>query len=301
MTSFSGLSAFPITPSDAAGHVDAAALGRLIARLAAARVGSIGLLGSTGTAIYLSRAERRRAVEATMAAAGSVPVIVGIGALRTDEAAGLAQDAKALGAAAGLLSAASYTPLTENEVFEHFSAVARQSGLPLVIYDNPGTTHFRFTPGLVQRLAALPGIVGIKNPGWAGTETASLLAAQRALVPAGFSIGCSGDWMAAETMIAGADAWYSVVGGLFPGICVKLAEAARRGDAAEARRLDAALEPLWDLFRRHSSLRVVYALAGILGICRAESPRPILPLAGEALREVTETLARLPAEVTGQG
>ena len=37
----------------------------------------------------------------------------------------------------------SYTPLTEDEVFEHFATVARESGLPLCIYDNPGTTHFR--------------------------------------------------------------------------------------------------------------------------------------------------------------
>lgn len=298
MTFLSGLSAFPITPSDASGRVDTAALRGLIARLAAAKVDSIGLLGSTGTAIYLSRAERRRAVEATLdEAAGRIPVVVGIGALRTDEAVGLAQDAKALGAATGLLSAASYTPLTEDEVFEHFAAVARESGLPVVIYDNPGTTHFRFSPALVARLAKVPGIAGIKNPGWAAEETAGRLADQRALVPQGFAIGCSGDWMAAETMIAGADTWYSVLGGLFPKICLRLTEAARRGDAAEARRLNAALEPLWDLFRRHSSLRVIYALAARLDLCSAAPPRPILPLGGEALREVAEVLARLPADL----
>ncbi|TXN55970.1 dihydrodipicolinate synthase family protein, partial [Methylobacterium sp. WL18] len=59
----SGLSAFPITPSDADGRVDAAALRRLLDRLVEARVDSIGLLGSTGTYAYLSPDERRRAVE----------------------------------------------------------------------------------------------------------------------------------------------------------------------------------------------------------------------------------------------
>ncbi len=61
---FHGLSAFPITPADPHGHVDTDALVRLVQRLAAAEVDSIGLLGSTGTYAYLTRAERRRAVEA---------------------------------------------------------------------------------------------------------------------------------------------------------------------------------------------------------------------------------------------
>lgn len=299
MTFANGLSAFPITPADEEGRVDTAALRRLVARMAAAGVDSIGLLGSTGIYMYLSRQERRRAVEAAVdEAAGRTPVITGIGALRTDEATRLAEDAKAIGAAAGLLSAASYTPLTEDEVFEHFSAVARQSRLPLIVYDNPGTTHFSFSPGLVGRLARVPGIIAIKNPGWKAEDAARLLAEQRALTGGDFSIGCSGDWMAADTMIAGADTWYSVLGGIFPAACRDLVRAAQRGDAAEARRLDAALAPLWELFHHHSSLRVVYALAGLLDLCHARPPRPILPLPPAARERVAAVLAQLPRNVT---
>ena len=67
---FHGLSAFPITPADPRGHVDADALVRLMERLATARVDSVGLLGSTGTYAYLHRAERRRAVEAAAGCLG---------------------------------------------------------------------------------------------------------------------------------------------------------------------------------------------------------------------------------------
>ena len=85
MSAFTGLSAFPITPSDADGRVDADALRRLLAPLVAAGVDSIGLLGSTGTYAYLARAERRRAVAvAADAVGGRVPLLVGVGALRTD-------------------------------------------------------------------------------------------------------------------------------------------------------------------------------------------------------------------------
>ncbi len=289
-----GLSAFPITPADAEGRVDADALRKLVASLCAAKVDSIGLLGSTGTYAYLSRSERRRALDAALEeAAGQAPILVGVGALRTDEAVRLAQDAKAAGAAAGLLAPVSYTPLTDDEVFEHFAAVARESGLPLCIYDNPSTTHFRFSPALIGRLSSLPGIVAVKSPAPEPQAIEAHLADLRRVVPDGFSLGYSGDWNSVEALIAGGHAWYSVIAGLFPRTGMALVQAVRNGDAAGARRLNARLEPLWSLFKEFSSLRVIYASADLLGICRTEPPRPILPLAGAARQHVAHVLKGL--------
>ena len=295
LSGLSGLSAFPITPSDADGRVDAGALQRLLEPLVAAGVDSIGLLGSTGTYAYLSRDERRRAVAiAREAVGGRVPLLVGIGALRTDEAIRLAQDARAAGADAGLLAPVSYTPLTEAEVEAHFAAVAEAGGLPLVLYDNPATTHFRFKPALIGRLARRPGIVAAKCAAPAPADAAAGVAALHATVPAGFPLGFSGDWNATEALIAGGTAWYSVTGGLFPRTCRAIVRAVEAGDTDRARTLSAELEPLWTLFRTHSSLRVVYALADILGLCRAEPPRPIRPLPPEVVAEIAATVRRMP-------
>lgn len=294
MSRITGLSAFPITPSDADGRVEAEALRRLLAPLAAAGVDSIGLLGSTGTYAYLSWDERRRAVEtAAETVSGRVPLLVGIGALRTDEAIRLARDAHAAGAAAGLLAPVSYTPLTDAEVFAHFEAVAGEGGLPLVIYDNPATTHFRFSPELIGRIARLPGVVAAKCPAPEPAAAGSGLAALRAAVPAGFPLGFSGDWNAAGALIAGGDAWFSVAAGLFPNACGAIVRAAEAGDADRVQALNADLEPLWALFKAHSSLRVVYALAEILGLCRAAPPLPLRPLPPEVRAEIAATLRGL--------
>ncbi|GLS43365.1 4-hydroxy-tetrahydrodipicolinate synthase [Methylobacterium brachythecii] len=288
------LSAFPITPCGPDGRVDEAGLRGLLAPLREAEVDSIGLLGSTGTYAYLSREERRRALEiAVDKVGGRVPVLVGVGALRTDETVRLARDAKAVGATAGLLAPVSYTPLTDDEVFEHFSVVARESGLPLVIYDNPGTTHFSFGPELVARVSRLPGVIAMKSPAPAASAVAAHVERLRQAVPEGFSVGCSGDWHVTEALIGGADAWYSVAAGLFPKVCLAIVRAAERGEAEEARRLDAALEPLWVLFREYSSLRVVYAAAAILGLTEAEPPHPILPLPQAVRERIAETLRDL--------
>jgi len=293
MTLFSGLAAFPITPADADGRVDVAALRRLVRRLADAKVDSIGLLGSTGTYAYLSRSERRRAIEAALdEAGGAVPVMAGVGALRTDEAVALAKDARAAGAGAGLLAPVSYTPLLDEEVFVHFQAIAGESGLPICIYNNPGVTHFTFSAELIVRLSRVDGVVAVKNPAPAADKVGAHLTDLRARVPAGFSLGYSGDGHCAEALLAGADAWHSVIGGIFPQTALALCRAAQAGDADLARRLSARLAPLWPLFPEFGGVRIVYAVANALGLVSAAPPRPILPL-GEA--DVVRVMAAVAA------
>jgi len=294
MTSYlKGLSAFPITPASVDGTVDTASLKRLLAPLVAARVDSIGLLGSTGSYPFLSRAERRRATDAAIEeTCGKVPLLVGIGALRTDEAIALAQDAKAAGASVGLLAAVSYTPLTDAEVFEHFTAVASASGLPICIYDNFATTHFKFTPELIGRIARIPGVVALKSTAQLPELASDHHRQLRDAVPRDFSVGYAGDWNATEALIAGGDAWYSVAAGLFPNVCLSIARAALTGNVVEARRIDTELQPLWALFKEFSSLRVMYAAAAVNGVTAAP-PLPILPLPPEAKSRVEDVLREM--------
>lgn len=288
---FAGLAAFPITPADPQGRIDTESLRRLLRRLIAARVDQIGLLGSTGTYAYLSRAERRRAIEAAAGETnGETPLLVGIGALRTDDAVANARDARSAGADALLLAPVSYTPLTDEEVFTHFRTVAAATDLPLCIYNNPGTTHFNFSPHLIARLSREAAIVAVKNPAPAAGEVRSQLQVLREQVAAGFSLGYSVDWHAAEALIAGGDGWYSVAAGLFPGPCLDLTRRAHSDDPASARASNARLQPLWELFIRHGSLRVITSAARLLGLTDHEAPLPILPLGDTARQEVERVL-----------
>jgi 4-hydroxy-tetrahydrodipicolinate synthase len=100
---FAGLSAFPLTPLDEGG-VDESAFARLVSRLADAGVDSIAALGSTGSYPYLTRAERARVARIAVEAAGGIPVMIGIGALRTKHVIEHAHDAQEAGAAAVLRS-----------------------------------------------------------------------------------------------------------------------------------------------------------------------------------------------------
>lgn len=296
MPLFNGLSAFPLTPTDAAGNVQGALLARVLDRIVTAGADSIGLLGSTGGYAYLSREQRQRTVRiAVDHIGGQVPVIVGVGALRTDAAVALAQDAKAVGADGLLLAPMSYSPLTAEEVFQHFAAVADAGKLPLCIYNNPSTTRFTFTDDLIARLVSLPHVAAVKMPLAANGDYAGEIARLRAVTPEGFEIGYSGDWGAADALIAGCDAWYSVIAGLLPAPSLALTRAAQSGDAAEARRLDAAFHPLWELFKAHGSFRVMYVIADVLGLGTMKPPRPVLPLPDKERGAVETALQRISA------
>lgn len=126
---------------------------------------SIGALGSTGSYMYLDRQERRRVAETAVRHAGSVPVIVGIGALRTSHVRALADDAQEAGSSAVLLAPVTYQALGDDEVFALFEDTTADLSVPLVVYDNPGTTHVTFSDDLYARIAALPHVASIKIPG----------------------------------------------------------------------------------------------------------------------------------------
>ena len=148
-------------------------------------------------------------------------------------------------------------------------------------------------PALVGRLSRVPGIVAIKSPAPEPQASAEHVAALRDAVPEGFPLGYSGDWNVTEALLAGADGWYSVAAGLFPEVCSGLVKAARGGDVDEARQRNAALQPLWALFKEFSSLRVMYALAQMRDMCATQPPRPILPLPDSARERIARTAAPL--------
>lgn len=278
MSIFTGLSAFPLTPfqNDV---VDERAFIGLITRLAMAGVDSITVLGSTGSYAYLTPDERARVARLAVEHAGGTPVFVGVGALRTSQILTNIDHAEDAGAAGVLLAPMTYQPLTENDVFELFRTVTEHTKLPVIVYDNPGTTHFTFTTDLYARIARLSRIASIKIPGVPADPAKALkhVAAIRAAVPEHVTIGISGDAFAATGLNAGCDAWYSVIGGTLPELALAIIRAAQEGRAADSVTESERLAPLWSLFADFGgSLRVVAAAAEHLGLAPFQSlPLPI--------------------------
>lgn len=278
---FHGLSAFPLTPLKE-GTFDERAFINLLRPVVDAGVDSLGILGSTGSYAYLTVEERGRIARCAVAHADDIPVIVSIGALRLDDILRLADDAQSAGVSGVLLAPVSYQRLTEDEVFNLYETVTRQLSVPLCIYDNPATTGFAFSDELLFAAAALPNVGSIKL-GRVPEDLPQL----RARLPDTVTLGIAGDWRAASALQAGFDVWYSVLAGLFPETALAIA---RTKEAAQSERF----EPLWELFRRYGSLRVIAAAAEMMGKVAAPAlPYPLQAVQGEPREALARILAAL--------
>ncbi|MCK2036547.1 dihydrodipicolinate synthase family protein [Microbacterium sp. SSW1-49] len=296
MSLFTGLSAFPLTPLHD-DTVDERAFAGMVERLARAGVDSITALGSTGCAAYLSPIERARVARLAVAHAEGTPVFVGIGALRTSEVLAHAESAEKAGAAGLLLAPMTYQPLTPDDVFGLYETVSAHTGLPVIVYDNPGTTHFAFSTELYGRIAELPRIASIKIPGVPrDPDTArDHVTTIRAAIPAEVTIGVSGDAFGAAGLVAGCDAWYSVLAGTLPEPALRIARSMQEGVPDRALSESARLAPLWDLFAEFGgSLRVIAAVAEHLGQAPSQClPLPIRGLDDEQRRRVATVVEDL--------
>lgn len=288
---FAGLCAFPLTPF-ARGGVDEPLAARLYSRLVGS-ADSVGVLGSTGSYMYLTAHERWRLTDCAAEYSGGLPLLVGVSDIALRQVLKHVDAAARAGASGLLLAPVGYQPLTEREVFELYRAVAGSTDVPVIIYDNPGTTHFTFTPELYARLAEIPGVVGVKLPPTAlAGDIESCLGQLQGQLP-GMGLGISGDAVSLAALGAGIETWYSVLGGTFPALARSLFERAQAGQASE---LTGQLQPLWDLYAAYGSKRAMVALASEVGLLPADSlPAPLLPL--EDTSAVRAALAAM--EVTG--
>lgn len=293
---FTGLCAFPLTPVTPA-DFDERGFIRILERITSAGVDSIGVLGSTGSYAYLTRQQRSHIAGIAKSHAGDIPVMVCVGAISADEVLRLADDAQAAGADALLLPPVSYQPLTDDEVFGLFELLAQHTSIPVCVYDNPGTTRFEFSDELHGRIAALHGIKSVKIPAVPLSPDEARVRVQRlkAKLPAGVTVGISGDASAAIGLNAGCQVWYSVCGGLFPRVAKEITDAAARGERERVVQLGERLSPLWALFRRYGgSIRVMAAAAGVLGLTNADClPRPLRPLSDLEIAEVAAVIRQL--------
>ncbi|MFK7857162.1 MAG: dihydrodipicolinate synthase family protein [Granulosicoccus sp.] len=291
MSYLSGLSAFTLTPFSSTGVVDVDHLQKLVARLAATDIDSIGVLGSTGSYMYLSRAQRARAIKAAVEASADIPILAGIGDLRTDYILEHAANAEKAGASALLLAPVSYLPLTERDFIELVNTITSSTTLPICLYNNPGTTHFTMTAELVASLASLPTVKAVKNPAPTTSMPANSLTEMRVDLPDGFILGYSGDANIRHVLHAGADAWYSVIAGTLPELALKIWASRTTPDRLGL--LHSQCTPLWECFNTWGGIRVVPEISRMLGLGSCDLALPLQPLEHDAVVKIEHALQEL--------
>jgi 4-hydroxy-tetrahydrodipicolinate synthase len=164
----------PFVPRSESENVDEEAFRRLI-RHCLPHVDGVVTSGTTGEFSYLSRQEQKRLVEIAVEEVGGKPVIAGCGASGTVEAIVLAKDAKAAGAAGILVVTPYFLHPSDKGVYQHFYDIAGAVDIPLVLYNIPQVMDRYLSRPVVEDLADLPNVVGLKDSSGNLTYTTELL------------------------------------------------------------------------------------------------------------------------------
>lgn len=237
-----------VTPLSPDGTVDADSTASLSRFLIDAGVDGLLVLGSTGENSALSRDERRRAVSAVVAgAAGRVHVMAGVPSLGTADAAVDATEYATLGADSVLLPAPSGFALSQDELADHFRAVATAARLPISAYHVPSRVHVNLGDDLLVALAKDGVITGIKDS--SGNLGAARARSER-LREEGLQIGhfTGSEECIDGFFLGGGSGCVPGLANVVPQLHVALARSAAAGDWPAASKLQAKLIPVLEVY-----------------------------------------------------
>lgn len=284
---FEGLVVAMVTPFRN-GALDLEAAGRLIDFMLDGGVQGIVVSGSTGEAATCTLEERRTLWRFTREQVrGRAPVIAGTGTNNTAESITVTKLAEELGLDGAMLVTPFYNKPTVKGQVEHFSAVAKSTRLPIVLYNVPGRTATNTPVEVYERLASVSNIVAVKEASGNLEQAAAIRARTRLTL-------LSGDDAMTLPMIAlGAAGVISVAGNAAPEPMRALTDHARAGRLEEAQAVHRSLTPLFRALFVESNPAPVKFLLASMGIGANELRLPLVPVETQTEKLVLDAAASL--------
>lgn len=258
------------------GALDEAAYEKLVEQQVAGGTSVLVPMGTTGEAVTMSSAERRRAVEVCIAAnRGRVKVFAGAGSNATADTIEQVAMMRDAGADGALVVTPYYNKPTQAGLVEHYRLIAKaHPGFPLMAYNVPARTSVDMLPDTVRRLADIPEVVALKE------ATGSVLRTLDVYEQVGdrLTLLSGDDFVVAPFIFSGGRGVVSVSSNVAPRKMADLCAAALAGDVAKARALQLELQPLHRLlFCETNPIPVKWALH-LMGLFGPDIRPPLLPM-----------------------
>lgn len=280
---WSGVFPAATTQFDKSLNVDLAATSAVQAALVRDGVHGMVVLGTVGENNSLSAEEKRAVLRtAVETVAGKIPLLAGVSEFTTPNAVAYARDAERIGVSGLMvLPAMVYVP-TPAELENHFLTVAQATSLPIMLYNNPPAYRVNIELLTLERLAAQPNIVAIKESAPDSRRFTDLFNAfaDRFVLFAGL------DDVAFEGLCLGASGWVSGLTNAFPKESLRLYEALRAGDLAKAQEIYRWFMPLLHLDAEHDLVQSIKLAEQIMGRGSELVRSPRLLLQGERRAQV---------------
>ena len=284
-----------VTPFKSNFEVDEEGLRRLIDFVIEKGVTGVVPCGTTGEFVNMTAEERMRVVEVTIDEVNSrVPVYAGTGDAATRKAIEFTKHAEDAGADAALVVSPFYFKPTDKEIFEHYEKIAEAVDLPILLYNIPQVTGVEIPWWVVEGLAEIDNIVGIKD----SSGNMPYMMALLEKVYGKISIICGHDEIAVAALAAGADGMILASANLIPDLWLRLYDLVEKHSLEEARSLQRKLQTLARIITRQGGGLAVKAGLRMMGLEVGTARKPLMT--GGVFRYEDEELLRLNLEWLGK-
>lgn len=270
------------------GSVDYGKLKELVEIQIEAGIDGILPVGTTGESPTLSVKEHLKTVQTVIDAAKKrCQIIAGSGANSTAEAIELTHEVKKMGADASLQVTPYYNKPTQEGLYRHFSVVADETGLPIVLYNVPGRSGVPIAIETIARLSTNDNIIAVKEAGGSAERVSAILDECSITVLSG------DDALTLPMMSVGATGVISVASNIIPAQMVEMVHAYLANDFAKAKSIHQSYYRLFkDLFVETNPIPVKAAMA-IKGMLEEEYRLPLCPLSDANRQQLKATMEKV--------
>ena len=280
-----------ITPIDEDERIDEARLRRQVDFVIKGGLHGILAFGSNGEFYQLEEDEMCRGLQIMVdQAAGRVPVYFGIGAINTKKCCRLAKMAVENGAVGVSILQPMFLKPTEEELFQHFKAIAQAvPETPVLLYNNPGRVGYTMSANLVDRLAhEVENIVGMKDTSGDITQTEEFIRRTRDV---NFKVFGGKDTLLYASLCHGAVGGVCTAGNFMPELIVDVYNKYMAGDLKGSLEAQFKLNPVRLSMDAASFPVAAKDMANLRGLDIGVPYRPNLPTPeGKALDNIRRTM-----------
>ena len=279
-----------VTPLDENEALNESALRRLVNHLIEGGVHGLFAISSQGEFWAFDPEEKRRILEVVVdEAGGRVPVYGGTAAVSTRKAVALTRMAEEVGVDAVSVLTPFFVSPTQQELYEHYAAIAGATSLPIVLYSNPGRTGVRLAPETLARLAQMENIAGIKD----SSGDLSLTAEYVRVTPDNFAVLMGRDTLILAGLLYGCAGAIAATANVVPHLVMEIYERFQAGDLAGAQQAQERLAPLRHAFTWGTFPVVVKEAANMIGLAAGPARGPVGPLSEDARDRLAQVLKGL--------
>jgi 4-hydroxy-tetrahydrodipicolinate synthase len=289
-TIFRGTGVALVTPFKKNGEIDYDSLGQIIGNQIKGGTDYLVALGTTAETPTLSGKEKKEIVNFIKERSAGLPVVVGMGGNDTRKVINNINKFDLEGISGLLIVTPYYNKPSQEGMFRHYSAIARECPVPIILYNVPSRTGINLEAETVGRLAEkFENIVAVKEASGVFSQMTKIVK----YTPDHFSLISGDDVLCLPIISIGGKGVISVIGNALPGKIGNLVNLALDNQYESARQIHIELIELFKLLFKEGNPGGIKALLNVMGLSQNELRSPLYPVSSELHKEIGDAYAKL--------